>query len=147
MTKTQLTSQIKSKIINMHQSEICWLMHGLILQESCEMQFPLLKLSPEGLALLCLLSLYIPASHKLCSRNIYSGPFLLLRAKMDTWHTCLDLSLRPAAEQQTNVPLKVSKPRSGLLYRYLITYYDCGILVFLICIHGHDLYRLRCLWW
>lgn len=69
----------------------------------------------------------------------YSGPVLLLRAKMDTWHKCLDVSFRSVPEQQTNLPLKVSKPRSGLLYHYLITHYDCGILVFRIHIHGHEL--------
>ena len=101
---------------------------------------------PKGVAFLCPLSLSIPASHWHRGRNIYSSPVLLRRAKIDTWHKCLDVSLRPGPEQQTNLPLEVSKPRSGLLYHYLITHYDSGILTFLICIHAHDLYMLLFSW-
>lgn len=120
--------------------------HWVICQQSLEMQFSLSKASPKGVAFLCPLSLSIPASHWHRGRNIYSGPVLLRRAKIDTWHKRLDVSFRPGPEQQTNLPLKVSKPRSGLLYHYLITHYDCGILAFLICIHAHDLYMLLFSW-
>lgn len=46
----------------------------------------------------------------------------------NTWLKCLAVSFMPRREQQTNLPLRGSKPRSGLLDRCVITHYDCGVL-------------------
>lgn len=93
------------------------------------MLFPL----PKGVAFLRPLSLSIPASHWHRGRNIYSGPVLRCRVKKkgggrNTWLKCLAVSFMPRREQQTNLPLRGSKPRSGLLDRCVITHYDCGVL-------------------
>ncbi len=72
-------------------------------------------------------------------QSSYAGQKLILG--MNLW-----MCLRPGPELQTNLPLKVSKPRSGLFYHDLITHYDCGILTFLICIHAHYLYMLLHSW-
>lgn len=98
------------------------LLHWVICQESLEMKFSFSKAPPKGMASLCPVSLSISVSHWHCGRNIYSGPVLLRRAKIDTWHKCLE-SFRPGPRQQTNLPLRVSKLRSGLLYHYLITHW------------------------
>lgn len=68
------------------------------------MQFSLSKAFPKGVAFLCPLSLSIPASHWHHGRNIYSCPVLLRRAKMDTWHKCLDVSFRARARAADKPP-------------------------------------------
>lgn len=68
------------------------------------MQFSLSKAFLKGVAFLCPLSLSIPASHWHHCWNIYSCPVLLRRAKMDTWHKCLDVSFRARAKAADKPP-------------------------------------------
>lgn len=94
------------------------------------MQFSHSKSFSKGVAFLCPLSLSIPASHWKCGRNIYSSPVLLLGAKMDTWHKCLDVSFRPLPKLQTKPPTqsiqtKVRTPSP--LPNYTLRLWNSGI--------------------